>query len=199
MRDLKRAIRALGGPCCPYCGGMQVGHKIDHFVPRSTYSEFSILSDNLLPCCDECNTQKRDRLPWEVPRLLNPYRSAALATQILQVDYVGGVFELNPKPALGSKLSTMIEAHIQVLKMRENFDRFARDEVISLTCNPRYSNLSSAAICEELLGQSLGYASHFGWNHWRVLLYGYLSANPEVVDGFRADSAGLRATVAQPR
>lgn len=42
---------------CSYCG---IGRPttIDHYLPKSIFPEFSVLSYNLIPCCPECNNLK---------------------------------------------------------------------------------------------------------------------------------------------
>lgn len=42
---------------CPVCGSLALG-EIDHYLPRSTYPEFSIFKYNLVPCCSLCNGKK---------------------------------------------------------------------------------------------------------------------------------------------
>ena len=44
------------GLVCPYCGiRRQSLHDLDHFMPRSKYPEFSILTYNLIFTCETCN------------------------------------------------------------------------------------------------------------------------------------------------
>ena len=55
ITTLKANIRDLSKTICPYCGIQNEPYRIDHYLPRSIYPEFSILSDNLIPSCDICN------------------------------------------------------------------------------------------------------------------------------------------------
>lgn len=185
VQGLKELIRALGAPCCPYCGGMKVGHRVDHFLPRSRYPEFSILSDNLVPCCDDCNLHKSQYLPWEAPKILNPYRANCLAGQVLELEYGDRVFRLRPKTDLELAVAAAVEEHIARFGIQEEFGRFAQTEARMLARNPRYPNLSDAAITEELIGTYQGIALECGPNQWRVLLYAFISERPGILGEFR--------------
>jgi hypothetical protein len=54
---LQRAFHAR----CPYCDSGQAT-TLDHYLPRSWFPEFSILSTNLVPACHPCNTKRGDAL-----------------------------------------------------------------------------------------------------------------------------------------
>ena len=66
--DLKGRIKSLTksnplikkGCKCPYCGIMRQDlHDLDHFIPRSKFQEFSILSFNLVYICTICNQDNK--------------------------------------------------------------------------------------------------------------------------------------------
>lgn len=52
--ELKKATK---GNKCPYCGIGEIS-SIDHYLPRKNYKSFSIHIENLIPCCQVCNTKK---------------------------------------------------------------------------------------------------------------------------------------------
>lgn len=47
-----------GGRCC-LCSHRQAS-TLDHYLPRASYPEFSVLPLNLVPACWECNHTKGD-------------------------------------------------------------------------------------------------------------------------------------------
>ena len=57
IETLKTNIRNLSTTICPYCGIQSAPYQIDHYLPRESYPEFSILSDNLIPSCAICNSK----------------------------------------------------------------------------------------------------------------------------------------------
>ena len=92
--DLKVRIKRLTksnplikkGYKCPYCGIMRQDlHDLDHFIPRSKFQEFSILSSNLVYVCTVCNQDnKEEKFLDEVDgsRLfLHPYFDEELTDQ----------------------------------------------------------------------------------------------------------------------
>lgn len=60
---------------CPYCN-CGIVHTIDHYLPRNIqngYPELSIISLNLVPCCRDCNSTKKDELGEYTKLYLHPY------------------------------------------------------------------------------------------------------------------------------
>jgi len=52
---------------CPMCGRGDVG-TIDHYLPRSKFPEYSVLSANLIPVCGQCNLLKSSHFSTEAGR-----------------------------------------------------------------------------------------------------------------------------------
>lgn len=44
---------------CPFCGIGQVS-TLDHYLPKKKFPTFAVLPFNLVPCCKDCNTGKRN-------------------------------------------------------------------------------------------------------------------------------------------
>ena len=66
---------------CQFCGRILPAHEltIDHVIPRSRGGQTDW--DNVVACCQSCNTTKGDRLPEEAGlRLLRPPRPFTLHT-----------------------------------------------------------------------------------------------------------------------
>ncbi|MFJ6152184.1 HNH endonuclease [Micromonospora profundi] len=53
----EQAFAAAPYELCPMCGRV-TPTTIDHFLPKSKYPEFSLLSTNLVPVCPDCNRYK---------------------------------------------------------------------------------------------------------------------------------------------
>ncbi|WP_201542494.1 HNH endonuclease [Psychrobacter faecalis] len=54
-RDIYNEIKASAKEGCPYCGFLRDIEELDHFLPKSKYPQFSILTSNLIPSCKTCN------------------------------------------------------------------------------------------------------------------------------------------------
>ncbi|MEG1465805.1 MAG: hypothetical protein RSA68_06970 [Hafnia sp.] len=50
---------------CAFCDGGGIGEQsrktIEHFKPKSLYPDLAYKWENLYPCCDQCQSQKRER------------------------------------------------------------------------------------------------------------------------------------------
>ncbi|MER2226621.1 MAG: HNH endonuclease signature motif containing protein [Carnobacterium sp.] len=58
---------------CPYCLQGTVS-TVDHYLPKAYFIEYAITPINLLPCCFDCNKNKKDtRLLQEDKMFINPY------------------------------------------------------------------------------------------------------------------------------
>lgn len=59
---------------CVYCGYVRPS-ELDHYLPRSRFPEFSVLSLNLLPACHRCNNRKRTTFGYKsgLPVYLHAY------------------------------------------------------------------------------------------------------------------------------
>lgn len=40
---------------CPFCGGLGVPANLDHYLPKDSFPQFSVLPVNLVPSCRDCN------------------------------------------------------------------------------------------------------------------------------------------------
>lgn len=58
---------------CPYCGVRNV-KTLDHFMAKSIYPIFSVTPINLLPCCSDCNKEKKSiKYTSYIDTPINPY------------------------------------------------------------------------------------------------------------------------------
>ncbi|MEQ8427422.1 MAG: HNH endonuclease [Gammaproteobacteria bacterium] len=60
---------------CPYCGGIGRPRTLDHYLPKSKYPQFSVVPNNLLPCCRDCNSGNKQTsiATSEEEQVLHPY------------------------------------------------------------------------------------------------------------------------------
>ncbi|QIA03838.1 HNH endonuclease [Pseudomonas fluorescens] len=81
-------LRNSVGGACPVCGRDALG-TLDHYLPKSTYSEFSFFSKNLVPCCDRCNNKRNALVKGHSAgeRPLHPYFDNFAANRILSVQF----------------------------------------------------------------------------------------------------------------
>ncbi|WP_256679518.1 HNH endonuclease [Pseudomonas sp. Fl4BN1] len=73
-RALYDSILVAAGDHCPTCGGIGRPRTLDHYLPKANYPKLTIVPQNLIPACRDCNTDKRNPLidhPHRQP--LHPY------------------------------------------------------------------------------------------------------------------------------
>jgi hypothetical protein len=104
---------------CPMCGSPVIG-SLDHYLPRATFSEFSIMRANLVPACMHCNssakgkTLKGDALP---KRFIHPYFDTWADEPLWQVEidapYCAATFRSVPDPDLEEPRRTIVRFHLK--------------------------------------------------------------------------------------
>lgn len=104
---------------CPMCGSPVIG-SLDHYLPRATYSEYSIMRANLVPACMHCNsstkgTTHKGNAPPE--RFIHPYFDTWAGEAIWQVaidsPYPAATFRPVPTPGMGEPQTTIVEFHLK--------------------------------------------------------------------------------------
>lgn len=54
-RKVYDKIMAAAQEECPFCGGLGNPRNLDHYLPKSSFPQFSITPHNLIPSCRDCN------------------------------------------------------------------------------------------------------------------------------------------------
>lgn len=73
-RELYDALLVSSDEKCPFCGGIGQVHTLDHYLPKSNFPIYSVLPDNLVPCCRDCNTGKMSSFATQQSeQTLHPY------------------------------------------------------------------------------------------------------------------------------
>ena len=115
--------RKLSPDVCPMCGGYNPA-QVDHFIPKSTYPEFSLFTHNLVPACD-CNQKKLKKYKNAAgARILHPYYDAVLNERIAFLEFLGDVNEPNLGIALTVKFLFNSDAKFHVSSIVENSNIF---------------------------------------------------------------------------
>ncbi|WP_219809751.1 HNH endonuclease, partial [Campylobacter concisus] len=134
---------------CPYCG---LGHvsTLDHYLPKSEFQIFSILPNNLIGCCRDCNTTKRNT----VLNTIHPYYDDFTKTQWLfakvnwselTMEFFVGTKDINN--ALDKK---KIEEHFRVYELARRYAIEAASELSDLRIEFENKNLTKIDIEQEL-------------------------------------------------
>lgn len=110
---------------CQWCL-IDTWSDLDHFVPKESFSEFSVMARNLAPCCSKCNKAKSDYWPpiGANPDVLSLYYSSLLDQRHLlaTVSHVPGQpseieFAIAANAGLSASDVSKLEAHYDRLQL----------------------------------------------------------------------------------
>jgi hypothetical protein len=85
-----KSLRSQQVAICPMCGSSVTG-ALDHFLPKETFPEFSVMAANLVPACTSCNSSVKGRTykgesseEW----LIHPYFDTLASSNLWEVRIV---------------------------------------------------------------------------------------------------------------
>ena len=168
---------------CPFCGISSV-RTLEHHLPKAHYPDFSITPYNLIPCCRDCNTEKRDGLiasPEE--QKLHPYFDTVMHIRWLYADIVidGGDFIAVYRTAAPAdqpeSIKFKIESHLETYDLGDRYSDLANGEIESLKIEmlEAYQSGGADTVRRQLLERAESSAG-YQLNHWKVALYEALAA-----------------------
>ena len=155
---------------CPYCG---LGHvsTLDHYLPKSEFQFFSILPNNLIGCCRDCNTTKRNT----VLNTIHPYYDDFTKTQWLfaKVNWSELTMEffVDTKDINNALDKKKIEEHFRVYELARRYAIEAASELSDLRIEFENKNLTKIDIEQELC---IKFKSK-PINNWKTAMYQALS------------------------
>ncbi len=119
---------------CAFCDG-RIGTEsretVEHFRPKSQFPALAYQWDNLFPCCDMCQSQKREQFE---EGLLKPDDSAFTFGRYFVANYKTG--ELTPSPHANQEMQQRAEITIRIYGLnlpdrnkarKRELEQFARD------------------------------------------------------------------------
>jgi hypothetical protein len=193
LEDLAAAVHEAADFRCPSCNFEQTS-TLDHFLAKSAFPEFSILSRNLVAACFNCNHKKGERPAND---FVHPYFDRLPDDQIL-LAYTSWDPELNVSYSVAEpegidpELFQRLQSQFDALELA---DRFAREAGYILAeimgnCVATYARGGALLVRNELLRQAVVARSAYGVNHYKTALYRALSDDEHFCNGgFQNDLA----------
>jgi hypothetical protein len=182
IRTFQRIAAPTASAKCQYCC-INAPSSFDHYLPKLGYAEFSVLSENLVPCCPECNLLKDDAvLTGSGHRaILSFYFGGVPVNQFLYADAVH-----NPVPRIIFKLSNnarhfdgqeqTIRSHFTKLDLLDRLEAAAPDVFAEYA---HVVQVSSIDYCiRQLLQSSAVLRVTHSPNYWHVAMFEAMAANP---------------------
>lgn len=175
---------------CPYCG-INEPKTLDHYIPKESHPEFSILPLNLIPICNPCNsTYKGTKFLTAGKRIfLHSYFDAFPDFDFLTCEVsIGRKIEINfkitPNPA-HPDFSRLLNNHFDYLHLNERFKYQSSIEIkllrISLARVYRVND-DHLDVANELRQEAADLKEVLGGNHWKVALYKGLACSKAYCD-----------------
>lgn len=178
IAQLRAKVIAATG-VCPYCG-IDTPFTLDHYVPKTSFPEFALYPDNLIPCCGACNQRRGNRWLKDGKRLqVNFYFDRIGTMPLLRVDLkvrrgkVEVAYFLEP-PRRG-RFAGLHARHVTSLNLLDKFSRRAAQELElwerKLKHNGYGKSAGKDALKRELLRDAEAAKATYGINHWSTALY----------------------------
>lgn len=128
---------AAPGGKCPTCGFGQVS-TLDHFLPKSSFPWFSVLTANLVPACRDCNTYKSARAAADA-QCFHPYydhaplmRDRWLFAEILPTNPVSARYFVQTPQGWTPHLTLRAGNHFREYDLAKRFAIEAANEISAL-------------------------------------------------------------------
>ncbi|MGL5053621.1 MAG: nucleotide-binding domain-containing protein [Cetobacterium sp.] len=164
----------LDGDYCPYCG-IVMPDTIEHILPKDYFSEFSIYSKNLIPCCWKCNLEKGTSIKnftnqeYEV---YNFYEDQIPEEEFLKVEIKENRKNINIEFSIKENAPQLFINHINKLKLLK---RYKENSVPIITELKREIQNEKGKIVREDLIETCkkSYSNekqNYGVNYWKGLL-----------------------------
>ena len=170
----------LSPDVCPMCGSFGTG-QADHFVPKTTYPEFSLFAKNLVPAC-KCNqTKLASYKNAHGARILHPYFDKSLGQRILYLEFSGDVVapDLAVEFTLPYKTNADAKYHVSSIVARGNVFNWASKEWSKIKTRPsgtifqKENGSFTTADIRRMLEKAFLYSDRdYGTpNNWKSMFY----------------------------
>ncbi len=178
---------------CPLCGFGEV-YEVDHYLPKSQFPAFSVLSYNLIPCCHACNHGKLSSYASTAgQQTLHPFYDdfEIKGFRWLYVDFVSNQngFEIsyyvNPPKAVNSVSYSRVFSHFDEFDLKRRFRTHAMTEMVYILdeLKQRFPSPSFHKDVKDHLKDIAGQRLRRNINFWDSALYEALSHNVSFFNG----------------
>jgi len=179
---------------CQWCL-IDTWSDLDHFVPKESFPEFSVMARNLAPCCSKCNKAKGDYWPpvGVVPEVLSLYYSPLLDRPHLTAT-------VTHAPGGSSAIQFAIRRDVElslpeVMKLEVHYARLQlmprlRDAGVGVLSRFRETlrahGVQRAHAVQFLMDEAIAVTNAYGANHYEALTATALAAAPAALDDYLA-------------
>ncbi len=174
---------------CPFCGFGHVS-TLEHYLPKSKYPLLSVLPENLVPCCSDCNSGVKCPSSEE-EQCFHPYfeddkifNEQWLYAKVQQGNPYIVTYLVAPPFSWGDVLVKRAEKHFESFKLNRRFSVESSTELSMLNhvLRDTYSKLGKDGVMEHLKNNFTASAK-VHTNHWKTAVYQALYLSNEYCDG----------------
>ena len=169
-------LRSTRSGVCSYCS-VSPAVSLDHVLPRKIYPEFSVLAQNLVPACGDCNRKKGTACFKSTGKnLMHPYYVQIPTTPILFVDVavssqkVTWEFYLNQSASIQNGQFEAINNLFEHLNLADLYSEVSTDELFGRLgyIHSLYNTGGSQEVAGYLQGEANSNSKYRGENHWKT-------------------------------
>jgi 5-methylcytosine-specific restriction endonuclease McrA len=178
---------------CPYCGLNETEH-LDHYLPKSEFSEYSLFTKNLIPCCSKCNSKykKTGYIEGGARVYLHPYIDKINAYEVLRVNirWANNAiilnYGINQRCGMTQDLVNVMKKHFKSLKLGDRYLKYATQYIMNM--KPIFTNAYGVSKDSKSLKSSItskydDALAEYGQNHWKTAILKSLKNNEHFCNG----------------
>lgn len=162
---------------CPACGEDGTPNTLDHYLPKSKYPEFSVISRNLFPMCDICQGRKLSKTVNEANQrfFLHPYFDDFTMHSVVRLA-IGRPFDsptsftIQPHLTLTVDQSALISRHFEELGISSRYEQFFKTEYTRLKRLVSRARAKGQDV-RERIAEFHEYALDKSTNSWGAIFY----------------------------
>jgi uncharacterized protein (TIGR02646 family) len=116
-QETRKHLLAMTQGRCAFCDGglgAESRETVEHFRPKSQFPEFAYAWSNLFPCCDMCQSQKKEQFSED---LLKPDEDDFVFSHFFIVNYKSGELEVSPQADLKARSRAEITLQLYGLNL----------------------------------------------------------------------------------
>lgn len=139
-RVIYNTILASSVEGCPYCGGIGSVRELDHFLPKSKYPQFSLLTSNLVPSCKICNQdlKKSGFAKTYEDQIIHPYNDFNIFFEDKWIDVIFKPshekkieFFVSPPDSWSESNKKRADFHFNLFDLAERYSTFIAGEYLN--------------------------------------------------------------------
>ena len=187
---------------CQYCS-LGEPNTLDHYAPKGRFPEFSMFSENLIPCCGKCNTGKGEQWMEKGHRhFVNLYFDSFLNQPLLKAELK---FEHNGEMVIKFSFEkhsfvtdtqfAIIKSHFDELDLHDRHTERAIGLIAEVHSTVRRRKFRLGQIEEMLGAEADSKAELFGPNYWQAAVYRCLEVSGRFMEECLGDEWLPRACV----